>query len=82
MAALKGRYWLSFGKSMVTRPVIWEMSKKFDVVFNIRQASVTKDMGVVAIELEGDRQTIKDAVAWLESEGIEVEPVELQTIEG
>lgn len=82
MAAFKGRYWLNFNRNMVTRPLIWEMSRKFDVVFNIRQASVTKDMGIIALELEGERQTVKDAIAWLETQGIEVEPVEIQTIEG
>jgi L-aspartate semialdehyde sulfurtransferase ferredoxin len=82
MAAFKGRYWLNFNRGMVTRPLIWEMSRKFDVVFNIRQASVTKDMGIIALEIEGERQTVKDAIAWMETQGIEVEPVEIQTIEG
>jgi ABC-type methionine transport system ATPase subunit len=82
MANFKGRYWLNFDARSVTRPLIWEMSKKFDVVFNIRQSSVTRDMGIIAVELEGERRVVKDAITWLESEGVEVEPVELQTIEG
>lgn len=82
MANFKGRYWLNFDARSVRRPLIWEMSKKFDVVFNIRQSSVTRDMGIIAVELEGERRVVKDAITWLESEGVEVEPVELQTIEG
>lgn len=82
MATFKGRYWLVFDKETSKRPLIYEMSRKFDVVFNIRQSSVTGDMGLIALELEGERQTVKDALSWFESQGVHVDPVEIQTIEG
>ncbi len=82
MAQEKQRFWLTFNSTGVTRPIIWEMSKKFDVVFNIRNSSVTADIGVIALELEGDREVIKSAVKWLEEAGVQVEPVEINTIEG
>ncbi len=66
----------------VTRPVICELVKKFDVVFNIRQASVNDEIGLVSIELQGERGILKQAIAWLEEQGIKVEPLEIQTIEG
>ena len=56
--------------------------KKVCVVTNIRQASVTEEIGVVSIELDGEREEIKKAIAWLEEVGIKVEPVEINTIEG
>jgi hypothetical protein len=58
------------------------MSKKFEVVFNIRNASVTPNVGIIALELEGDRAQIKKAVVWFEANGVQVEPVEINTIEG
>ena len=67
---------------LVTRPVICELVKQFDVTFNIRQASVNDEIGLVSIELQGDRDVVKKAIAWLEEQGIKVEPVEIQTIEG
>ena len=67
---------------LITRPVIYELGKKFAVVTNIRQASVTEEIGVVSIELDGDGSEIKKAIAWLEEAGIKVEPVEINTIEG
>lgn len=82
MANEKQRFWLTFNSTGVTRPIIWEMSRKFDVIFNVRNASVTADIGVIALELEGDREVIKDAVKWLETAGVQVEPVEINTIEG
>jgi len=67
---------------LITRPVIHELGKEFDLVTNIRQASVTEEIGVVSIELEGGREEIKKAIAWLEELGVKVEPVEINTIEG
>jgi hypothetical protein len=58
------------------------MARKFDVVFNIRNASVTPTIGLIALELEGERTVIQKAVAWFESNGVQVEPVEINTIEG
>ena len=76
------RLWLMYPSGLITRPVIYELGKKFAVVTNIRQASVTDEMGVVSIELDGERQEISHAIAWLEEIGIKVEPVEINTIEG
>jgi ABC-type methionine transport system ATPase subunit len=67
---------------LITRPVIYEMGHQFKVVTNIRQASVTPEVGIVSLELDGEREEIKKAIAWLEELGIKVEPVEIQTIEG
>ncbi len=67
---------------LITRPVIHELGKEFDLVTNVRQASVTEEIGVVSIELEGGREEIKKAIAWLEEIGVKVEPVEINTIEG
>jgi ABC-type methionine transport system ATPase subunit len=82
MAEFKGRYWLNFDAERATQPLIYELSKRFAVVFNIRQASVNETTAVMAIELEGERQTVKDAIAWLEAKGVSVEPIEINTIEG
>lgn len=67
---------------LITRPILWELGKKFEVVTNVRQASVTDEIGVVSLSLEGEREQIKSAIAWLESLGVKVEPVEINTIEG
>ena len=76
------RLWLMFPARLITRPILWELAKNFQVVTNIRQASVTKEIGLVSLELDGDREEIKNAIAWLEEQGIKVEPVEINTIEG
>ncbi len=75
------RFWLTYPTRLITRPVIWEMSRKFDVVFNVRQASVTDEIGIMCVELEAARPEIKAVISWLERQGVKVEPVEINVIE-
>jgi L-aspartate semialdehyde sulfurtransferase ferredoxin len=82
MARETQRFWLTFDGDSSRKPLIYEMSKKFEVIFNIRNASVTPNIGIIALELEGERNVIKEAVAWLEANDVQVEPVEINTIEG
>ncbi len=82
MANEKSRLWLMYPSRLVERPVIYELVKNFEVITSIRQASITPEVGIVSLELEGDREEIKKAIAWLEEIGVKVEPVEINTIEG
>jgi ABC-type methionine transport system ATPase subunit len=76
------RYWLMFPGKLVQRPVIHELGHKYKVVTNIRQATVHEDVGLVSLEVEGERNELKKAVKWLEKRGVKVEPVEINVIEG
>jgi len=66
---------------LITTAVLWQLGNKFKVVTNVRQASVTDEIGVVCLELEGQRADIKTAIKWLERKGIKVEPVEINVLE-
>jgi len=77
----KRRFWLNYPPRQITRPIIWELSQKFDIVFNIRHASISDEIGILCLELEGVRAELKSAISWLESEGVKVEPVEIGVIE-
>jgi len=75
------RLWLMYPPKLITNPVIWELAKKFPVVTNVRQASVTDEIGIVCLELGGPRPAVKSSIKWLEKQGIKVEPVEIGVIE-
>jgi ABC-type methionine transport system ATPase subunit len=77
----KTRLWLMYPPRLITNPVIWELARKFPVITNVRQASVTDEIGIVSLELEGKRSDIKAAIQWLEKQKIKVEPVEINVIE-
>lgn len=75
------RLWLMYPPKLIKEPVIWQLARKFPVVTNIRQASVTDEIGIVSLELDGKREDIKAAIKWLEKVGMSVEPVEINVIE-
>ena len=75
------RLWLMYPPKLIREPLLWKLGHKFNVVTNIRQASVTDEIGVVCLELDGKRQDVKAAIKWLEKTGVSVEPVEINVIE-
>ena len=75
------RLWLMFPPKLIKKPLVWEVGRKFKVVTNIRQASVTDEIGIVCLELSGPPPAVKAAIRWLEELGIKVEPVEIGVIE-
>lgn len=67
---------------LITKPLVWQIGQKFKVITNIRQASVTDEIGIVCLELDGKRADVKAAIKWLEKSGVSVEPVEISAIAG
>jgi L-aspartate semialdehyde sulfurtransferase ferredoxin len=80
-SAQQTRLWLMYPLKLIKEPLIWQLSQKFPVVTNVRQASVTDEIGIVSLELDGKRNDIKAAIKWLEKLGVSVEPVEINVIE-
>jgi ABC-type methionine transport system ATPase subunit len=80
-AAQSKRLWLMYPAKRIQEPVVWQLGQKFPVVTNVRQASVTDEIGIVCLELSGAPAAVKAAISWLEKTGIKVEPVEINVIE-
>jgi ABC-type methionine transport system ATPase subunit len=69
--------WLTFEGGRQEEPCLWKMSRKFpDVSFDIRQASVTREIGVMAVLFEGEEDEIQAALDYLVEQGVKVDPVE------
>jgi len=77
----QSRLWLMYPAKLIREPLIWKLGQKFKVVTNIRQATVTDEIGIVCLEIDGKRADIKAAISWLEKLGVNVEPVEINVIE-
>ena len=78
------RCWFTFPtRTQVEQPIIWQMSRKFpEVVFDIRQASVQHEIGIMAVLLSGSEADVKAAVEFLRSRGLTIEPIEKSVVEG
>jgi L-aspartate semialdehyde sulfurtransferase ferredoxin len=75
------RLWLMFPPRLIQQPIIWELGHKFELVTNVRQASVNDQIGIVCLELEGSPQEVAAGITWLRKLGVNVDPVELTTVE-
>ena len=64
-----------FPQQLIKEPVIYTMAREYNVMPNIRRAKVTESVGEMTLELEGDAQQLARAVAYLEQQGLKVEPV-------
>ena len=78
----KKRVKFTFPQELITEPVIYSLSHKFQVVTNIRRADVREDMGWVVLELEGTEEEIDRGLEWVTSMGVRVDPVSGDVIEG
>ncbi len=79
---MKQRVYLTFSRENVREPIIWKLGRKFDVVTNIRTAEVKEDMGLVGLEIEGAQDVVEQALTWLKSQDVHVDPIEQNVIEG
>ena len=78
---MRERVYLTFPKDQIREPVLSMLSKHFDIVFNIRGSTVTSDMALVALEIDGRESEVVKAIDWLKAKGITVEPIEKNVIE-
>lgn len=78
---MKRKVYLTFPQKLIREPLIYTVGHKFDVVTNIRSASVTQEMGLVGLEFEGEETEITAAMNYLEEKGVKVEPVVMDVVE-
>ncbi len=78
----KQRMKFTFEQELIKEPLIWRLAKDFDVVTNIRRADVTDDRGWVVLELDGEFDEIERGIAWLQEQGVRVDPVPGDIVEG
>jgi ABC-type methionine transport system ATPase subunit len=72
----------TFVEELIKEPIIWKLAKEFDVVTNIRRADVTDERGWVILELDGDKDEIERSLEWVRENGVRVDPVYEDIVEG
>ncbi|HLC18171.1 MAG TPA: NIL domain-containing protein [Thermodesulfobacteriota bacterium] len=78
---MKKRVYLTYPRERVKEPLLYQCGQLFKVVTNIRQATVSGNLGLVALELDGDPEEIENAIRFFIEKGVKVEPIELDIIE-
>jgi ABC-type methionine transport system ATPase subunit len=72
----------TFVEELIKEPIIWKLAKEFEVVTNIRRADVTDERGWVILELDGDKDEIERSLEWVRKNGVRVDPVYEDIVEG
>ena len=69
------RIYLTFPRALINEPVLSLLAKRFYVVFNIKSSTVTAEMALVSLELEGNQPEVAKSIVWLKRKGVLVEPI-------
>ena len=72
---MKRRFFLSFPQQILGEPLIYTLTRDFDVIPNIQGASITDHTGMMALELSGESEAIGKAIEYLRSRNVVVDSI-------
>ena len=72
----------TYEQEKIKQPIIYHLGHKFKIITNVRRADVREDMGWVVLELEGDEAEIQRGLDWAVENGVRIDPIEGDVIEG
>ena len=67
------KVFLTFPQRLIKDPVLYELVQRFEVQTNIRGASVTDEIALVALQMDGAPDVLEAAIAHLKDQGVQVE---------
>jgi len=68
------KFFCTFPQHLISEPIISHtLGARFGVIPNIRAASITETLALVAVELEGEEQAILKAMDYMRERGVKVE---------
>jgi ABC-type methionine transport system ATPase subunit len=72
----------TFVEDLIKEPIIWKLGREFEIVTNIRRADVTDQRGWVILELDGEREEIDRGLEWVSRQGVRIDPISEDIVEG
>ena len=68
------KYFCTFPQHLISEPIVSHtLGAKFGVIPNIRAASITDTLALVAVEIEGELEAIEESVVFMRERGVKVE---------
>ena len=77
----KMRLHLTFPDTLIQEPLIWRLSKQYDIITNIRRANVEEKVGWVILEAEGAEDALESGIGWLREVGVQVDRLDGDVVE-
>ena len=67
---------LKFPPNSIDQPLVYKLSKDYDLEFNILKAYITpREEGLLVLELKGKDANYKKGIEFLENTGLEIQPL-------
>lgn len=70
---MKLRIHCAFPQAIIQEPLLYLIGRNFDVVPNVRGASISEEDGEMELELEGEKDELDKVLAYLKEKGVRVE---------
>ena len=70
---IERRVRLIYPEHLLDQPLIYELIRKFDVLTNILEASVTAESGLLIVAVRGEAEKVHQGLAWIGEQGVQVE---------
>ena len=71
------KFFCTFPQELISEPIVSNtLGEKFGVVPNIRAASISETVALVAVEIEGDPGKIDESIAYMRERGVKVEEIQ------
>jgi ABC-type methionine transport system ATPase subunit len=67
------KVFLTFPQTLIKEPILYDLVKRFPVKTNIRGASITDVIALVALQIDGKEPDVEAAIAHLIEIGVQVE---------
>ena len=70
------KFFCTFPQNLISEPIVSHtLGEKFGVIPNIRAASITDSVALVAVEIEGEEEAIELSVEYMRERGVQVEEI-------
>ena len=67
---------LTFPEALIKEPVISTISRRYDLLTNIRRADIRETTGWVILELSGEEDDLEEARRYLDDIGVRVDDLD------
>jgi len=66
---------LTYPQHLLNQPLIYQLIRQFDLLTNILSAQVTSEAGWLILAVRGERELVKQGLAWMAEQGVQVEVI-------
>ncbi len=76
---IKRRVYCTVPQAIIQEPLLFTIGTRFSVIPNLRGASVTEEIAVLTLELEGDEDSVQLAIDYLIEAGVTIEELNAES---